>query len=242
VDHSKSRSASNISSIYFDGKRDLTLINQKEGDIYYRKKVSEEHISLITEPDSKYLGHFTPGTGSSHSIHTGILLFIEEKKLAMDSLVAIGCDGTNVNTGTKNGIIKRIEDSMERPLHWFICMLHANELPLRHLFTSLDGKTSGPKCFAGPIGKQLQNCETKVVVSYKSIAAPLETTIDKNDLITDQKYLHEMHQAVSSGMLSEDLAKRSPGSLNHARWVTTANRILRLYVSVESPSKNLKTG
>lgn len=159
----------------------------------------------------------------------------------MDSLVAIGCDGTNVNTGTKNGIIKRIEDSIERPLHWFICMLHANELPLRHLFSSLDGKTSGPRCFTGPIGKQLQNCETKVVVSFTPIAALLVTTIDKNDLSTDQKYLHEMHQAVSSGMLSEDLAKRSPGSLNHARWLTTANRILRLYVSVENPCENLKT-
>ena len=34
---------------------------------------------------------------------------------------------------------------------------------------------------------------------------------------------------------------RNPGCLNHSRWLTTANRILRLYVSDKEPSDNLKT-
>ena len=158
----------------------------------------------------------------------------------MTSLVAIGCDGTNVNTGMKNGVIKRIEDALGRPVHWFVCMLHSNELPLRHLFNSLNGKTSGPRSFTGPIGKELQKCETKAVVSFTPIEVPA-ISIDKADLSTDQKYLLEMYDAVSRGLLSDDLAKRSPGSLNHARWLTTANRILRLYVSINEPSQNLIT-
>jgi hypothetical protein len=32
----------------------------------------------------------------------------------------------------------------------------------------------------------------------------------------------------------------SPGALNHARWLTLANRVLRLYVSEKKPSANLK--
>jgi hypothetical protein len=239
-DQSKIRSVSDISSIYFDGKKDLTFINQKCGEKYYRKTISEEHICLITEPESKYLGHFTPGTGSSLSIHSGITRFVEEKRLSMNSLVAIGCDGTNVNTGMKNGVIKRIEDTLGRPLHWFICMLHANELPLRHLFNSLDGKTSGPRSFTGPIGKELQKCEAKVIVSFTPIEVPV-ISIEKTDLSTDQKYMHEMYDAISRGLLSDDLAKRSPGCLNHARWLTTANRILRLYVSSNEPSQSLIT-
>ena len=216
----------------------MTLTNKKCGEKYYRQAVSEEHICLITEPGSKYLGHFTTETGSSLSIHSGITRFLEEKSFSMTSLVAIGCDGTNVNTGMNNGVIKRIEDSLGRPVHWFVCMLHSNELPLRHLFNSLDGKTSGPRSFTGPIGKELQKCETRAVVSFTPIEVPA-IFIDNADLSTDQKYLLEMYDAVSRGLLTDDLAKRSPGSLNHARWLTTANRILRLYVSIHEPSQNL---
>ena len=144
----------------------------------------------------------------------------------MESLLAIGCDGTNVNTGTKGGLIVLMEEYLGRPLHWFICMLHANELPLRHLFSNLDGKTSGPRCFTGPIGKLLQNCEMKTIQKFYPIEVPL-VIIDETDLSTDQKYLLEIYEAVSSGRVSEDFGKRSPGSSNHARWLTTANRILR---------------
>lgn len=58
-------------------------------------------------------------------------------------------------------------------------------------------------------------------------------------LSADQKYLYEIHQAVSVDYVSHDMSVHSPGALNHARWLTTANRILRLYVSTENPSQNL---
>ena len=34
-------------------------------------------------------------------------------------------------------------------------MMHINELPLRHLFAEIDGPTSSPNAFKGPIGKRL---------------------------------------------------------------------------------------
>ena len=148
--------------MYFDGKRDVSLINQKEGNKFFKKKVSEEHISLLMEPGGKYIRHFTPATGSFRSILQGIVKFTEDNEISMESLLAIGCDGTNVNTGTNGALIVLMEEYLGRPLHWFICMLHANELPIRHLFSNLDGKTSGPRCFTGPIGKLLQNCEMKI--------------------------------------------------------------------------------
>ncbi|GBP06283.1 Protein asteroid homolog 1 [Eumeta japonica] len=58
---------------------------------------------------------------------------------------------------------------LQRPLQWIICMLHLNELPLRHLFDYLDGKTSGPSTYNGPIGKLLDKCETRAVVEFESI-------------------------------------------------------------------------
>ena len=51
--------------------------------------------------------------------------------------------------------------------------------------------------------------------------------------------MYEMHQSVSQGVVSEDLAIKSPSNLRHTRWLTTANRVLRLYVTSETPSDNL---
>jgi hypothetical protein len=61
------------------------------------------------------------------------------------------------------------------------------------------------------------------------------------DLITDQQYLWQMCQAVSEGHCPCDLALQKPGPLNHSRWLTSANRIHRLYVGLDAPSNNIKT-
>lgn len=69
--------------------------------------------------------------------------------MCLAHLICIGCDGTNVNTGIKGGVIRLIELELKRPLQWFICQLHGNELTLRHLFQYLDGGTTGPHNFSG---------------------------------------------------------------------------------------------
>ncbi|KAG7313490.1 hypothetical protein JYU34_000625 [Plutella xylostella] len=48
-----------------------------------------------------------------------------------------------------------------------------------------------------------------------------------------------MCEAVSSGSCPQDLCHRSPGKMAHSRWLTTANRILRLYVATPNPSPEL---
>lgn len=139
-----------------------------------------------------------------------------------------------------NGIIPRLEKEIGHSLHWFVCQLHANELPLRHLFKHLDGDTTGPSAFAGVIGKSLMHCEKLPIGLFQPINTnDLPAKIP--DLSSDQAYLLEICHAVSTGIYKPDLVYRSPGKMAHSRWVTTANRILRLYISIEKPSKNLKT-
>ncbi|GBM01251.1 hypothetical protein AVEN_210044-1, partial [Araneus ventricosus] len=53
-------------------------------------------------------------------------------------------------------------------------------------------------------------------------------------------YLLEISQAVRLDNCSDELARRSPGTLSHSRWLTTANRVLRLYVSSPVPSLEFK--
>ncbi|CAH1098830.1 unnamed protein product [Psylliodes chrysocephalus] len=155
-----------------------------------------------------------------------------------DLLQVIGCDGTNLNTGHKGGVITLLEHRVKRPLQWFICELHANELPLRHLVQHLDGNTSGPRDFQGSIGRALNECEKLSIAKCQVIGSTLPN-ISFDDLGTDQKYLFDIFQAIINGTCSESLSKRNPGMLNHSRWLTTANIILLLYVASENSSEEL---
>lgn len=227
-----------VQAICFDGRRDKTLVKEKKGNKYYQKTVTEEHYVLVSEPGSRYLGHVSPTSGSAKAIKTSILQFLQ-KNTDINTIVAIGCDGTVVNTGSKNGVIRGLESDLRKPLQWLVCLLHTNELPLRHLMSYLDGKTSGPSGFSGQIGKSLESCESLPVVEFKKIETVLPP-IDVKTLSTDQKYMFEICQGICNGILGEDLALKSPGKMSHARWLTTANRVLRLYVATKEPSENLQ--
>lgn len=231
--------SSTLQGLFFDGRKDQTLSQEDVGGRLHKRTVTEEHIVLIQEPDSHYVGHFTPPTGSAKCIATGIVEFLESNEIETKDIVAIGSDGTVVNTGQKGGAIRILELQLQKPLQWIICLLHANELPLRHLIRELDGRTSGPEGLTGPIGKQLVNCDKLPVVKFNSITSP-EILVGDNELSTDQQYLLEIHRAVSSGECSSHLAARNPGKMSHSRWLTTANRVLRLYVSTSKPSTTLE--
>jgi len=159
--------------IFFDGRKDTTLENIKEGLKFYRRSTTQEHISLIEEPESKYLGHISPSGSSAKLIKDSIVNFIATKNIDTQKFVAVGCDGTAVNTGIKGGAIRLLEKEYNKPLQWLICLLHANELPLRHLLIHLDGSTTGPKAFSGPIGKALVNCPTLPVVAFEKLDVTL---------------------------------------------------------------------
>ena len=53
-----------------------------------------------------------------------------------------------------------IELKLNKPIYWFICQLYANQLPLRHLFHTLDEKNTGPKGCSGNIGKMLDELKS----------------------------------------------------------------------------------
>lgn len=225
-----------IHGLYFDGRKDTTIIH-KEGR---RLTEKEEHISIIEEPGSKYFGHISlKASGSAEEIFQAMISHFIKCNTSLEKLIVLGGDGTNVNTGWKSGVFRKLEVHIGRPLQWSVCMLHMNELPLRHLLQELDGGTKGPNSFSGNLGKLLDGCENLPVVSFQPIITTLPV-VSERDLSTDQQYLYKICCAISSGKCSANIAKRNPGRLNHARWLTTANRLLRLYVATNNPPENLE--
>ena len=208
----------------------------------YDSKISfttEEHITLICEPNSTYLGHLIVKNSSAIGIKNSLVEFLHKKEINTDCLKVIGCDGTNVNTGSSGGVIQFLEKELEMPLQWVICLLHTNELPLRHLFAKLDGRTSGPSTFSGIISAQLQSCSQLDIVSFQPIEAPI-IDFNASNLGNDQAYLLQITNAVITGVANSSIQNNNPGKISNARWLTTANRILRLYISTEVPSESLQ--
>ncbi|CAH0555064.1 unnamed protein product [Brassicogethes aeneus] len=212
-----------------NGRKDKTLVLEVKGNRSHRKTKTEEHYVLVKEPGSEYMGHVTPLSGSAANIKLCIVSYLEKHKIDKTKILVIGCDGTAVNTGHKGGVLRLLEEYCGGPLQWLICQLHGNEIPLRHLFQHLDGLTTGPPEFSGPIGKKLSECDKLQVINVES---DLPVDVDETELSTDQKYLLQICRAVVSGNVSDSVARRDPGKVSHSRWLTKANRLLRLYIGV----------
>ena len=210
-----------------------------ERNIKYKKK--EEHYSLVEEPKSLYLGHVTPKYGTGIEIAKALYSWLANAG-SIDTLKVIGGDGCSVNTGYENGVFACLESFIGRPLQRFICLLHANELPLRAAITHYVGRTIGPDKHEGSISKQIHNPQlTELpIVNSKSVSSefPVIEEVHK-DLSTDQLYLYDICQGIIAGKIDPGLAARHPGTIGHAQWLTTASSILRLYVSTEKPSNKL---
>ena len=105
---------------------------------------------LLSEPNGQYIDHFTPKSGKAKDIAEKIVHIYQSFN---GHLRAVGCDGIVCNVGKFGGVIPFIEIELQRSVHWFLNQLHGNELPLRRLFETIDGKNSGPLAYQGALGK-----------------------------------------------------------------------------------------
>jgi hypothetical protein len=69
---------------------------------------------------------------------------------------------------------------------------------------------------------------------------PEKDDVDVELLSDDQRLLMEYMFGVAEGKIPDKFVYRKPGPLNHARWLTTAVRILILYTRTLEPSETLK--
>ena len=232
-----------LDCIFFDGRRDKTkmLVVDSDGDEFARTE-SEEHYTL-TDPHN-YLTHVTPeeGTGARGTAQKVVEYLTEVDQL--ENVTIIGGDSTSSNTGWKEGAIHHIEVAKGEKVLWDICMLHTNELPLRHVMKNLGMETSGANSFVGELGDLIKDDVHLYEVDEKfevlEFGHELRDIPDSivEDLSTDQKYFYKIVKMVLSGDLDHDVLKQVVGPVNHSRWLTTACRLCRLWVSKHTLRKN----
>jgi hypothetical protein len=131
-----------------------------------------------------------------------------------------------------------LEKELNQRFNKFICTLHLNELPLRHLITYYIGSTSGPQAFKSDLGRANKDLKDPVIAPFRAIPNPDFPKVDQSVMSNfshDQKLIHRGCVAVMTGECPSDLASRALGPVNHSRWLTTALRILFLYMTYEHP-------
>ncbi|GBN33137.1 hypothetical protein AVEN_199541-1 [Araneus ventricosus] len=116
-----------LKGLYFDGRKDSALIEERVDIERYTRKAKEEHLCLIEELGSRYITHLSPSFGTAKQISATIIGYFEGIIRDPSQVLEIGCDGTSVNTGWKSGVIRCLELKLGKPLQWVICLLHFNE-------------------------------------------------------------------------------------------------------------------
>ena len=231
-----------VSCLLFDGRKDDTkvMLEMEGSSKRFPGLIKEEHYSVCSEPGGRYLWHFVPEEATEKRKHAEIIAdhlvdWLKERNV-QDDLQALGGDSTNVNTGWEGGVMQWVEKKLGRRLVWIVCDLHTGELGLRHLIIDLDGPTLSNNRWSGPLGKMLDTAtELEINPNFTKITVgpPLIQLSDEviKDLSTDQFYGYMMSNAIRTGVLPERLAHLEIGPVCHSRWLTTALRFLRIWIS-----------
>ena len=131
-----------LQSLQFDDWKYKALFQVQQESKYYRT-FTEEHVSLIKETGGQSVDHVSPSFGSAPNIIDSIMVYLKPKNQSIDTLKVLSCDGTVSKIGYIDGVICLLE-------------LRLNQLLFKHLMENIEGNTSGPPSYSGPIRKQLE--------------------------------------------------------------------------------------
>lgn len=71
---------------------------------------------MLQETVYVYIGHITPANSMGSNMIDIIMERLNGKEIMKNYLVAIGCDGSNINIGVDNKDIRWMEVSLECPI------------------------------------------------------------------------------------------------------------------------------
>lgn len=79
-----------------------------------KRTINEEHVFLIQEPGTIYLGRVTPNTGYALDIKISVVDFLAEHDVDLSPLMTVGCDGTVVNAVHTGSVIHLLDEELGR--------------------------------------------------------------------------------------------------------------------------------
>ena len=86
---------------------------------------------------------------------------------------------------------------------------------------------------------QLNKWEKLLIVDFGSADYEIQDN-DPKILSEDQRNLLHINSAIKTGNFLLDLSVRETDLFSYSRWLTAANRVFKMYVSVKTPSDEHK--
>ena len=193
--------------------------------MHYRSVQLGEYYNVICEPGTYHLTHFSSEDGKARTIAKKLFDLFKDTALE-HKLAIVGTDGTASMVGKYNGCIRGLQELLNKPFQWIVCLLHTNKL-FCDMFGVLDGSTSGPDTFAGPIGKKiiwtcakLDSYLIPTIVSAFFVFFSFLPEQVVSELSTDQVYAYNICWAFIHGKVDNDLAYLEFGPIVHSSWLT----------------------
>ena len=214
--------------------QDQHLWHEVEDEVAEQNVQAYEKIRHKVD-QGEYLGHCRPESGTGVNLAAAVLSHLESYEADITDLNVVLTDGTSKMTGQNGGAVAVMEQKLQRPIQRGVCLNHHLEKPFEHLFEYYDGKSSGPKTYVGPIGKEIEgdDLHKRDIVNFEVISNP--------DLLSriqeiPEKYLKEMSRDYQWGvgiakiLITGEVTKwahQKCGNIHQARWWNREIRICR---------------
>ena len=130
------------------------MIAQSLNNKHNRSVQFEERYAAVVGSGTYYFSPFSPKDGKGRTIAKKMFDSFKDTVLER-KLAIVGTNGTASMTGKYNGCVRGLEELLNKPLQWIVCLLYTNKLSLQLVFGVLDGFLSGPDIFAAPLEKKL---------------------------------------------------------------------------------------
>ena len=232
-----------------------------DGKMFKPSKHTDKNVERVaviltsSEGEEILLGIMPVTNGTAAEEHKVILNLLVEKKITLDKIAACVFDTTSVNTGELNGIIRKLESSMNHSFLELACRHHIYELVCGAAGEIVLGKkqegkhqkkTTSP---FEPLFKKLReswdelNKENIETFEETSLSRTLIRKIEEaKDFLykwlNNEKSMREDYHEMATlcliylgGTLPEKLSKfkfRAPSACHHARWMAKVLYVLKL--------------
>ena len=67
--------------IGYDGLKVVTLVQKRLDDKCYTSRKTQEHVTIVSPPDGKFMGYISPTDGKAITISKSIIQFLQEKNV-----------------------------------------------------------------------------------------------------------------------------------------------------------------
>ena len=227
-----------LDGVYYDSVISRALQAKELHGMKVSHLQKEDLYVLVDEPGGKFFANFSPEAVENDPRKKGLIvadtLYELLIKLGVDTeeIKMLGADSTNLNTGWKEGVNALLEKKFGHKVYWSICSLHLAELALKALIVQLDGTSSAPDKFSGPIGRLLNRVEDiPIDPNFTPLSGhelpDIPAEVEKK-FTADQKYIWRIAKIIASGEIPDEFEKYSIGLMHLARWMNTASRAMRL--------------